>query len=292
MNEITVKKITLMNDEIYTYREIGHGENIFVLVHGNISSSLFFEDLMHKLSSTYKVIALDLRGFGDSSYHRPIDSLRDFAGDIKLFVDALGLTSFELLGWSTGGSICMSFTAMYGRYVKHLFLMSSVGISGYQSYRVESDGTKIPVITKDDMRKDVPKMTLANILSSKDMKSIKKVWRTSIYNKSIPSEATYHKQMLESMKQKNIFDVYYALSNFNISHAFNGVNPGSEEIDNIHCPTILIHGEDDLIITVKEAMHTKESIGENARLVLLKDCGHSPMIDAFDDLVRIIYKYA
>ena len=68
------------------YLEAGSGNTPIVLVHGNTSSSLFFQDFMLLLAATnrYKIYAPDLRGFGDTEA-LPIDAtrgLRDFSDDL------------------------------------------------------------------------------------------------------------------------------------------------------------------------------------------------------------------
>lgn len=286
---IQVKQISLQNHETYTYREVGEGNNVIVLIHGNLATSLFYVELMQELAQhSYRVLAVDLRGFGGSTYHRPIDTLRDFAGDLKLLVDALGVSSFDLLGWSTGGAISMYFTSMYPRYIKRLFLVGSAGVSGYHSYRIEADGSKTQLISKKQMQEDKTKTALLKMMQTKDEESYKKVWNAAIYNKKQPQADVYHQQLVDSMKQQNLIDVYYALSKFNISDYYNGLSVGSEEVKNIKVPTTMIYGEDDQLVSVAEAKHLQENIGEHAKLVVVKECGHSPMVDALDVLVNAI----
>ena len=55
-----------------------------LLVHGNVSSSLFWQPMMLALPGTYRPLAIDLRGFGDTD-DEPIDAtrgLRDFSDDL------------------------------------------------------------------------------------------------------------------------------------------------------------------------------------------------------------------
>src|SRR5579872_2564631 len=86
------------------YLAAGTGETPIVLVHGNTSSSLFFQDFMLALaaSNRYTVYAPDMRGYGDTEV-LPIDATRglhDFSDDLASLVQALGLRSFHLFGWS------------------------------------------------------------------------------------------------------------------------------------------------------------------------------------------------
>ncbi len=95
------------------YLEAGHGSTAIVLVHGNTSSSIFYQDFMLELAATghYTVYAPDMRGFGDTQA-LPIDAtrgLRDFSDDLFSLAQALGLDKFHLFGWSMGGNAAIQF---------------------------------------------------------------------------------------------------------------------------------------------------------------------------------------
>src|SRR6266496_3877260 len=77
------------------YLEAGTGNTPIVLVHGNTSSSLFFQDFMLALAATthYKLYAPDMRGFGDTQA-LPVDAtrgLRDFSDDLNALALLLAL---------------------------------------------------------------------------------------------------------------------------------------------------------------------------------------------------------
>lgn len=87
----------------------GDAAATLVLVHGNVSSSLFFQPTMLALPGSVRAIAVDLRGFGDSET-LPVDATRglaDFADDVWSVLDELGLGPVHLLGWSMGGGVVM-----------------------------------------------------------------------------------------------------------------------------------------------------------------------------------------
>lgn len=80
-----------------------------VFVHGNVSSSLFYQPTMLALAPDVRALAIDLRGFGGSET-LPVDASRglsDFADDIISVLDALGVHSAHLVGWSMGGGVVM-----------------------------------------------------------------------------------------------------------------------------------------------------------------------------------------
>lgn len=106
-----------------------------VLVHGNSSSSLFFQELILRLANEggYHVLAPDLRGYGDTQT-LPVDASRgvgDFADDLASFVQALGLPSFHLLGWSLGGSVVIQYAIEYPDTLRSLTLEAPCSPYGF-----------------------------------------------------------------------------------------------------------------------------------------------------------------
>jgi pimeloyl-ACP methyl ester carboxylesterase len=90
------------------YLEAGPADGIPVLlIHGNLSTGRFYEPLMASAPAGYRVIAPDMRGFGDTE-RRPIDAtrgLRDWSDDAAGLLAALGVVAPpHLVGWSTGGA--------------------------------------------------------------------------------------------------------------------------------------------------------------------------------------------
>jgi len=106
-----------------------------VLVHGNVSSSRFFEELMETLPSSWHVLAPDLRGFGDSQ-RLPVDAVRgvsDYADDLHSLVETVGLagTPFHLLGWSLGGGVAMQYAIDHPGQLASLTLLAPVSPYGF-----------------------------------------------------------------------------------------------------------------------------------------------------------------
>jgi pimeloyl-ACP methyl ester carboxylesterase len=109
-----------------------------VLIHGNVSSSAFWEPMMEALSATHRVIAPDLRGFG-STEPLPIDAtrgMRDFSDDLHALLLALDITGpVHLLGWSAGAGVCMQFAIDHPAQVAGLVLEAPVSPYGYGGTR-------------------------------------------------------------------------------------------------------------------------------------------------------------
>ena len=82
-----------------------------LFVHGNVSSSLFWQPMMLALPEAYQPLAIDLRGFGDTD-DEPVDAtrgVRDFSDDLAATIDALRLGQVHLIGWSMGGGVVLQY---------------------------------------------------------------------------------------------------------------------------------------------------------------------------------------
>jgi pimeloyl-ACP methyl ester carboxylesterase len=104
-----------------------------VLVHGNISSALFFQELLLALPYEFRGLAPDLRGYGETE-PAPIDAtrgLRDFADDLAALASALGIPSAHYVGWSTGGGAVMQLLIDHPELVRSLTLIDPVSPYGF-----------------------------------------------------------------------------------------------------------------------------------------------------------------
>ncbi|MUV37695.1 3-oxoadipate enol-lactonase [Lentibacillus sp. JNUCC-1] len=125
MGNVKLKKVELSNGETLAYRERDGGDDVVLLIHGNMTSSVHWDVVFEHMPENYKLYAVDLRGFGESSYHKQITSIKDFSDDVKQFVDVVGLKQFALVGWSLGGAVSQQFCADYPGYCDRLFLLAS-----------------------------------------------------------------------------------------------------------------------------------------------------------------------
>lgn len=86
-----------------------------VLVHGNVSSSVFFVDLMAELGSRWHCVAVDLRGFGQTET-LPVDAtlgVQDFVDDLHEVLTEIVTGPVHLLGWSLGGGVAMRYAMQH-----------------------------------------------------------------------------------------------------------------------------------------------------------------------------------
>src|SRR5262249_31821633 len=82
-------------------------------VHGWPTNSRAWKYQLEALSQEHRVLAVDLRGFGDSpSVENP--SIALFADDLRRLIEARGLGGVFLVGWSMGGCVVMSYYEQFG----------------------------------------------------------------------------------------------------------------------------------------------------------------------------------
>ncbi|WP_338728765.1 alpha/beta hydrolase [Haladaptatus sp. DJG-WS-42] len=97
--------VTLPSGEQLAYRERMGETDPVLFIHSNCSSSIHWELVFDAIDPRYHLLAVDLRGCGDSSYAEPVDFFADFAGDIAAFLDAINVGLIHVVGWSSGAAI-------------------------------------------------------------------------------------------------------------------------------------------------------------------------------------------
>lgn len=281
-----------INGETLAYRVVGNGEKTIVLIHGNMSSSQHFDLLSRALSENFKVIMPDLRGFGASSYHQAINSLEDFADDCMALLNSIEVTEFQLLGWSTGGGIAMIMAAKWPEAVKKLYLLESVGTTGYPMFKKGQDFTPLmdqPLLTKEEIALDPAQVApVLEAIQKKDKGFYKALWNAAIYTAGKqPCEEHYEVYLEDMLTQRNLVDVDYALVHFNISDRSSVSGPGNKLVKAIKCPVVIFQGDKDIVVPMSMAEEIKGDIAQ-AELHVVENCGHNPNIDRLDYLINHI----
>lgn len=296
MNKLDVlAKVELSNGETLSYRKREGGDELVLLVHGNMTSSKHWDLLMESMDERFTIYAVDMRGFGESTYNRRITSIKDFSDDIKLFVDALELKDFTIIGWSTGGNVAMQFCADYPDYSKKLVLFASGSTRGYPFYSSNADGT--PDFTKrlatiEQIEQDpVKTIPMQQMYDTKNRDGLKFVWNSVIYTQNQPDEARYEQYVDDMLTQRNLADVYHALNTFNISAVDNEVARGTNQVKDIHIPTFVLYGDRDFVVTGEMTTEIIEDFEGRAQIMKLANCGHSPLVDSLDETKEAIEEF-
>ncbi|WP_434741850.1 alpha/beta fold hydrolase [Micromonospora sp. SH-82] len=116
-----------VNGAALSYDDTGTG-NPLVLLHAGIADRRMWHRQIAPLADRYRVIAVDLRGYGESE-----PPSRSFAhhDDVIGLLDALGLQRATLVGSSFGGAVAVDATLAYPHRVDGLALLGTA-ISGHE----------------------------------------------------------------------------------------------------------------------------------------------------------------
>ncbi|ABZ77297.1 alpha/beta hydrolase fold [Shewanella halifaxensis HAW-EB4] len=282
--QINTEKVILANGEQIYYRECGKGP-VLVLLHGNMTSSFHLEEFMKSVSSELRVIAPDMRGFGQSSYNHPVSNLNDLSEDIADLLSQLNIESYAIAGWSTGGGVAIDHCINHHEKVNQLVLISSIGMNGYP---IKSNGGQGDYLKSKQAILDEPMFApVFSAFKNKDKHFVQGLWNMVVYNHKKPTPQNYDLLIDDVLTQVNLADIYYSLSVFNLMDEFNGVANGTGQIHQFKTPTLILHGEDDLVIAVDTARHTHKMITEQEVFTTIKiypNSGHSLFIDQLDDI--------
>src|ERR1700683_1710779 len=108
---ITARRVPTCRLTVNVLSVAGRTGPAVLFVHGNVSSSLFWQPLMLALPESYRPLAIDMRGFGDTD-PEPVAATRgrrDYARALAAVIDALDWESVRLIGWSMGGGVVLQY---------------------------------------------------------------------------------------------------------------------------------------------------------------------------------------
>jgi non-heme chloroperoxidase len=123
---ISLGQVTLPGGVRLQYRRQGPQRGpAMILLHGYSDSSLSFTRIMPLLPLEWRVIALDLRGHGDSD--KPAQGYRmpDMADDVLHLMDALDIRSAVVVGHSMGSFVAQALVERAPQRVSNLVLVGS-----------------------------------------------------------------------------------------------------------------------------------------------------------------------
>jgi pimeloyl-ACP methyl ester carboxylesterase len=293
MVNVTMKEVQLPNGETIAYREREGGEKKVLLIHGNMTSSKHWDLVLDNMPEEYKVYALDLRGFGKSSYNKLITSIKDFSDDVKLFVDEIDLKDFAIVGWSTGGAVAMQFSAENPGYCNKLILLASESTRGYPFDGKTSENEELRRFSSyEDIKHDLIRtIPVQAAYDSNNVDLLKLIWNAVIYTKNQPVPELYDEYVQDMRTQRNLAEVHHSNNTFNISHHHNGLVEGNGLVDQIDVPVLVLRGDRDFVVSAEMTKELVEDLGAKAKFVELKDCGHSPLVDDLPQLLKEMTKF-
>jgi len=104
------------------YLDWGGAGPPFVMLHGLTGNARNWDPVAATLSDQYRVLALDQRGHGDSSWADEYGT-GAMTRDLRHFLDALDLAEIDLMGLSMGGLVAFQFAAANPERVRRLIVL-------------------------------------------------------------------------------------------------------------------------------------------------------------------------
>lgn len=105
------------------YDDEGDGEDVLVLVHGHpFDRSMWRPQVEHFAGRGWRVVAADLRGYGETTVVPGVTPLSTFAADVAALLEHLGVERFVLGGLSMGGQIVLECQHLFPERIRGLLL--------------------------------------------------------------------------------------------------------------------------------------------------------------------------
>ncbi len=293
--------VDLSNGETLFYRARDTGDVPVVLLHGNMSSSVHWDVVFERMDDRFTLYAPDIRGYGRSSYEEPIESIADLSADVGYFADELGLGTFHLWGWSSGAAVAMQHAIDDDR-VDRLVLMGPPSPAGHPVYARadgatesngggEGDESTDGLTTRESLSaQHSPLMPAREAILSNDAESMREIWSKIVFVNGDPSPERFDAYVEETLRQRNLLDVAYALVHFDASPPADETEAAGDTVASVDAPTLVLQGEDDNVITAEMAREVAEAF-PNGRSETLSDCAHAPTIDAPDRMLAVVESF-
>jgi pimeloyl-ACP methyl ester carboxylesterase len=254
------------------YVDIGSGDRPpVVFVHGLGGQWQNWLENIPRAAQERRVIALDLPGFGLTPMPEREISIPGYGRTVNALCDRLGLGVVELVGNSMGGFISAEVAIQFPQRVDRLILVSAAGITS-------ADLDRRPI------------QTVARIATALTH------WSAPLDRKIASRPKARHLALAFVARHPSLLKADFAYEGF-----FKGTGkPGfddallacldydfRERLPEIRVPTLIVWGEQDSIIPVKDA-HEFDRLIPDSRLVVMAQTGHISMAErpvAFNDLM-------
>ncbi|HEX2350895.1 MAG TPA: alpha/beta hydrolase [Ktedonobacterales bacterium] len=253
MSTITTKDGT----EIY-YKDWGRGP-VVTFSHGwPLNADMWDGQMLFLAQHGYRTIAHDRRGHGRSSQASAGNDMNGYADDLAAVIEALDLNSVTLVGHSTGGGEVARYIGRHGtKRVAKAVLISAVPPF---LLKTADNPEGIPIEVFDGLR-----AALAN-----DRAQFYKEFAVQFYGANRPgakiTQGVLDQFWLWSMQAglKNAYESIKAFSETDFT----------EDLKKFDVPTLVLHGEDDQIVPVKESARKSARLIKGAKEVYYPGAPH------------------
>jgi pimeloyl-ACP methyl ester carboxylesterase len=269
---LPVSKFINWKGNVIHYTDDGAGVPV-LMIHGFGGSSRDFRYLDTPMSAHYRIIRVDLPGFGLSDFPKlsgkDPDYNKMYAEFFDYFFDTLHLDTLYVAGNSMGGMAAWDLAIEHPDKVKKLVLLSSAG------YEMD----KVVKVAAQIFRFNAARVFFnRGIPRSFTGMSIKKCFAN-------PAIVTNDKvEVLNDLWNKQgSLDVFFDLAT--TTHFLD-----TSLIKKVQCPTLIIWGKEDKIIPVNHADRFHRDI-KNSTEIIYSPCGHVPMVERPAEVGRDMMKF-
>ena len=160
---ISQKAVTVDGNVKLNYLEAGSGKTI-VLVPGWSQTAEQFKFQLEGLAATYRVIAFDMRGHGDSDKPSRGYRIQRLAQDLYEAMATLDLKDVTILGHSMGCSVLWCYIDMYGpaRIAKFVFCDQASFLTTNPTWSAQQVADYGPIFTPDSVTSTAAALTGPN----------------------------------------------------------------------------------------------------------------------------------
>lgn len=224
---------------------------VILCIHGNFGSYRWFKPLIEKLSG-YRVIAIDLPNFGDSS--RADSSLDFYADTVHEFIEKVQMKPI-VIAHSLGGAVGMLLALKYPETIQSLILVDPCPVDGLIT-PVEN----MPYLELYKTNRSIVRKSIIGLLKTvKDRKLVEDLVDDAL-----------------KMNPKSIYKHAIELGQFNITN----------KVSKIKVPTVVVWGNLDPLLSSKQMKDTSEAL--NAELKILNNIGHTPFVENPDLFIESV----
>ena len=258
------------NAKIAVYELNPNGEKTIVLVHGwPLSHKMFEYQIPTLLNANYRIITIDLRGFGNSDVTYTGYNYNQFATDLYYVIYALNLWNFDLLGFSMCGAIVTRYMKMYQGYgVRKLCLLDSAVPSYCKTYNnpygqtIESTNNLIKLGLND---RPALNEYFGSIFFYKEQSKPFKQWFQALTNST---SGLGEINSLVALRDENVY----------------------EDLKYINVPTGIFHGKEDKICPFGMAEIMNKTI-QYSNLYPFERAGHGAFFFFFYELNKTLMQF-
>ncbi len=256
---------TIVNDTPLNVIELGEGPPL-VFVHGLSGSWPNWLEQLPVFAVDHRVIALDLPGFGRSPMPAEEISISGYARTLDALLGKLGVDAAAVVGNSMGGFVSAELAINYPQRVERLVLVSAAGLSTYgdpRGLRALGRMRRIERIVA----------TYAGWVAAHSDTVTK---RPMLRNATLGLIAAHPNRLPAPLAAEQIRGA--GKPGFIQGLAANLDYDFSHRLGEIVCPTLIVWGDRDRVITVRDAARFAELI-PGSRKVVFEDTGHVAMLE-------------